>query len=393
MFIKITSNLFSRTIFISFVLTLMTMQAQAQDLYFAGFAFVGNKAQAQTRYPVASELFKQDAVALNKPLNEALKKLKRSDISIIKGESGSLKSGNAVGLSFGLVNERIERLVEQNEYQSYYRVIAEILVFDFAAGEGRVIANYPVAVEYHVESKELPTAADDKKAFQAIYQDLGTEKSIFNAWVNKLEQVKIVRGKNTIRLKIRNIDLDPAVVNQLPEELKANNTFATETAQRLEVALVTNQQVPVLPYTGGEAIGNAMLIRFADTDFQLRLPEPDFVIDVLVREFKRVTVEQKNVYDAYIYGAFVTLKVLEPLGSDVKFESKFNYKNQIQIPKSYNLKVLSDWSIYARYQDALFNAITKQISERNDKALADITNTPNIKDQLKSFENIINQCK
>jgi hypothetical protein len=106
-----------------------------------------------------------------------------------------------------------------------------------------------------------------------------------------------------------------------------------------------------------------------------------------------VTVEQKNVYDAYIYGAFVTLKVLEPLGGDVKFESKFNYKSQIQIPKSYNLKVLSDWSIYARYQDALFNAITKQISERNDKALADITNTPNIKDQMKSFENIINQCK
>ena len=383
--------IFRHLIFVA--LSLVTIQTQAQDLYFAGFSFVGNKAQAQARYPVASELFAQDALGLNQSLNEALKKLKRTDINIIKGEPGSLKSGNAVALSFGLVNERIERLVELGEYQSYYRVIAEILVFDFAAGEGRIIANYPVAVEYHVESKELPTAADDKKAFQSIYQTSGEDKSIFTAWVNKLEQVKIARGKNTIRLKIRNVDLDPAVVSQLPDELKANNTFATETAQRLEVALVTNQKVPVLPYTGGEAIGSAMLIRFADTDFQLKLPAPDFVIDVLVREFKRVTVEQKNVYDAYIYGAFVTVKVLEPLGGDVKFESKFNYKNQIQIPKAYNLKVLSDWSIYARYQDALFNAMTKQISERNDKSLAEITNTPNIKDQLKSFENIINQCR
>lgn len=374
-------------------LSLVTIQAQAQDLYFAGFSFVGNKSQAQTRYPVASELFAQDALRLNQSLNEALKKLKRTDINIIKGEPGSLKSGNALAMSFGLVNERIERLVDQGEYQSYYRVIAEVLVFDFAAGEGRVIANYPVAVEYHVESKDLPSAEDDKKAFQSIYQTLGADKSIFDAWVNKLEQVKIARGKNTIRLKIRNVDLDPAVVSQLPDELKANNTFATETAQRLEVALVTNQKVPVLPYTGGEAIGNAMLIRFADTDFQLKLPDADFVVDVLVREFKRATVEQKGVYDAYVYGAFVTLKVLEPVGGDVKFESKFNYKNQIQVPKVYNLKVLSDWSIYARYQDALFTAITKQISERNDKSLAGITSTPNIKDQMKSFENIIDRCR
>ena len=393
MFRKITGNPFSINALMSVVFMLMTMEVQAQDLYFAGFAFVGNKAQAQTRYPVASELFKQDPIALNKPLNEALKKLKRSDINIIKSESGSLKSGNAVGLSFGLVNERTERLVDKGEYQSYYRVLAEILVFDFSAGEGRVIANYPVSVEYHVESKDLPTTLEDKRAFQSIYQELGSDQSIFAAWVSRLDQVKIARGKNTIRLKIRNVDLDQAVINQLPDELKANNTFATDTAQRLEFQLVSNQQVPVLPYTGGEAIGNAMLIRFADTDFQLKLPEPDFVIDVLVREFKRASVEQKNVYDAYIYGAFVTLKVLEPISGNVKFESKFNYKSQIQIPKTYNLKVLSDWSIYARYQDKLFNAITRQISERNDQALAEITNTPNIKDQMKSFENIINQCK
>jgi hypothetical protein len=44
-------------------------------------------------------------------------------------------------------------------------------------------------------------------------------------------------------------------------------------------------------------------------------------------------------------------------------------------------------------QKKLFQNISEQISIKDEQFLSDKTNTPNIKEQLKSFEDIISKCK
>jgi hypothetical protein len=118
--------------------------------------------------------------------------------------------------------------------------------------------------------------------------------------------------------------------------------------------------------------------------------------DILIREFKKTFVDNK-VYDGYIYGAFVTLKIVRAgfndVKEEVKSEFKFSNKFEIQVPKSYKLKIEDDWPSWMGSQKKLFQNISEQISIKDEQFLSDKTNTPNIKEQLKSFEDIISKCK
>jgi hypothetical protein len=124
----------------------------------------------------------------------------------------------------------------------------------------------------------------------------------------------------------------------------------------------------------------------------LKIPPPDYVIDLTVREFKKSSVDNK-VYDAYLYGAFITMKVLQPDLNNIKLESKFNYIDGIQVPKNYKLKIEDDWPSWIGAQKKLFEILSKQISIKDEKELANLTKTPDIKEQLKRFEDVINECK
>ena len=112
---------------------------------------------------------------------------------------------------------------------------------------------------------------------------------------------------------------------------------------------------------------------------------------MLIREFKNANVDKEK-FVVKIFGAFITLKVSEPLSGKTYLDSKFNFKNELVIPKSENFKILNIWDVYQRTQDALFSKLSKQISLKDDK-LKEITKTKNIKKQLTDFEGVIKKCK
>ena len=52
-----------------------------------------------------------------------------------------------------------------------------------------------------------------------MYLDLNFGGSIFNQWVKKLESAKILNS-SSLHLQLRNVELDSAVLNQIPDYLK-----------------------------------------------------------------------------------------------------------------------------------------------------------------------------
>lgn len=391
------------------MLSFISISAAAQDLYFAGFSFIGDSSEYQN-YPVATALYKSEGRLLDKQLSIALKNLKRSDITLITDRKGIQRNGNAVALAYGLQKESYSEIQIEGKYQSKFEVTGQIYVFDYSDDEHKLIVNYPTGTALTVTSNLQLTQQDIQAYFENMYipgknkttyeityenGNRASNISVFDDWVRRLEKASIERAKKENRLQIRHVTLDEPVIHQID----GGSTFITdqkmlmkETARNFESYLSTYQNVPVLPYSVGNALGKNMIARFAEGDLKIQLPKADYVIDILVREFKKTYVDNK-VYDGFVYGAFVTLKVLEPELGTVKFESKFNYKDELQFPKSYKITIKDDWPLWIGAQKKMFEIITKQISIKNENELTRITNTPNIKDYIKNFDDIVVNCR
>jgi len=398
-----------KPLFFVFLFLVNSSLAKAQDLYFAGFSFIGDTTQNEN-YPVAYSIYKSNPRILNQELNESLKKLKRTDLNIIKDELGKQKSGNALALAYGLQKEAYVTYQVEGGYQSKFEITGLIYVFDYSDSEHKLLTSIPTGKSLTLLTPAKLSKAEVNKVFEAMYLTSKNQKifnttlttSVFDEWVSNktqlsLENAKIFRASKEKRLQIRNIDLDEAVKKQIvgnSDYIKNEKALRTETARNFESYLSSYQNVPVLPssYSVGQALAGTMIARFGDTTYELKIPPPDYVIDLAVREFKKATVDNK-VYDAYVYGAFITLKVLQPDLNNVKLDSKFNYKDEIQVPKNYKLKIEDDWPSWIGAQKKLFEILAKQISLKDEKELASITNTQDIKEQLKRFEDVINECK
>lgn len=379
-----------KTLLLIFVTFLYSPFIYAKDLYFAGFSFLGN-ADQDFRYPVAVNLFDTNNTVFKNPLDTALKKLNRNDITLIY-DLGKISSGEALAISFALTDEVVERFSTKDGVTNAYKIFAQILVFDF--NEKKVITNFPVLVQNEMFTNGIPNAEYDFNVLKNMYLKVDSDASIFKEWVKRLDTVNILNA-GTIHLKLRNVVLDEAVKNQIPPSLLQNQLLRIRSAQKLEYHISSKQNVPILPFTLGQ-IGNfksGLIARFSDSlEYNLTLPDADYVIDLLVREFKNASVDRGK-FEVKIYAAFITMQVLEPLTKTVYLDSKFNFKNELIFPKSENLKILNEWDVYQRSQDALFSKIARQISQRESDGMKEITNTSDIKNQFTKFEGVINKCK
>jgi len=343
------------------------------------------------RYPVADYLFKENNLIFKEPLDKALAKLTRSDLNLIY-DLGTIADGEAIAIAFSVFDETIERFSTKEGVTNAYKIFAQILVFDF--NEKKIITNFPVLVQNETFTTSVPKAQYDFNILKSMYLDVDSDASIFKRWVEKLDTINIL-NPGTIHLKLRNVLLDEKVKSQIPPSLSQNELLKIRSAQKLEFHISSKQNVPILPYTLGQ-IGNfksGLIARFSDSlEYSLSLPDADYVIDLLVREFKNATVDRGK-FEVKIFAAFITIQVLEPLTETIYLNSKFNFKNELIFPKSESLKILNEWDVYQRSQDALFSKFAKQISQRDTKGMKEITNNSEIKSQLAKFEGVINKCK
>jgi len=368
--------------------------ANAQDVYYAGFSFIGDSEQNSIRYPVASKLVNEKNTNNLSPLDDLLRnevnKLKRTDL-VLKKEQGKLSSGNSVALSFALNDESIESNKWGGKYLYIYRVVANILVFDF--DERKVIADYPVMVQYQ-DVTDAPRNSDAHEiVLRKIYTDQNFEQNIFKEWVKRLETVS-VKPFYKEYLQIRSVKLDDGVYESLPDQLKKPNLYETQVAQLVEFQLSANQGVPLLPFASGQSITNqdrGMVAKFSDGNtYKLKLPEAGYVIDLLVRPFK-IASEVNNGIKQNAYGSFITMKVLEPGLNTIYLDSKFKNINYVAYSNNSDTQ-LDTWQAYQTSLRALFSNLTKQISIRNKEALSKITQTPDIDKQLSSFNEVLKKC-
>ena len=371
-------------------LVLCDQSATASDIVFAGISFVGDYDQQSSRYPHAAQLLKEKLpngqAVLESQLRKVLEEEYIGPLDLLDSASGK-NDGPQQALAFALSAEGIEEIHWGNGYLYIYRVLASILVFDFE--KQLLIANYPAMVQFQDASVEQRSTAQHLEIFKTIYSSQDPDRSIFHEWVDHLEEVEL-KQSFPMYLGVRSVTLQDGLPAQLPTHMTAS-AYETAVAQVFETILSKEHDVSMVPYSSGQAVGQAMPLSFQDARvFQLQLPEPNFVFDLSIEPFKHLE-KKKGKGLQHAFGAFMTLD-FSLAATDKKYvSSRFKQVNT----SVFNQKESVELDIWQAQQTALRGLmanLARQIRERDKDKLATLTKD-SVADQFKQVEEKLSLCK
>ena len=376
------------TLTFSFFLFIFSFFSYSQNLYWAGFAFIGNKDQ-NFRYPVATEIFKQDNRILSSTLKQTLSSIKRTDVNFIF-ESGKISKGDAKAVAFALADESIERTLDKFGVTTKYTIYGQVLIFDFI--ENKVLANYPVVAISAVTSKEMPSEKKDKDILKTMYLDISDEASIFSQFAKMFENVRVKESVSIATIGVRDVIFNEKALQGMPERLKKNGVFKSKIAQELESSIASFHNVPLIPFTIGEALGSkgsaGLATRFDDNvSKELTLPEKDYAFDIIVRGF----IKKEQASDAqvqHLWAGFIELKLLG-FENSVIFSQKFRHVEEAVFSRVSEAKILDDWILNEIVIANLLIGVTEQIKIKDVEKLSKFVKTgTDVKEIIKNFDKI-----
>ena len=376
------------TLTFSFILYIFSFFSYSQNLYWAGFAFIGNKDQ-NFRYPVATEIFEQNNRILSSTLKQTLSSIKRKDINFIF-ESGKISKGDAKAVAFALADESIERTLDKFGVTTKYTIYGQVLIFDFI--ENKVLANYPVVAISAVTSKEMPSEKKDKDILKTMYLDISDEASIFSQFAKMFENVRVKESASIATIGVRDVIFNEKALQGMPERLKKNGVFKSKIAQELESSIASFHNVPLIPFTIGEALGSkgsaGLATRFDDNvSKELTLPEKDYAFDIIVRGF----IKKEQASDAqvqHLWAGFIELKLLG-FENSVIFSQKFRHVEEAVFSRVSEAKILDDWILNEIVIANLLIGVTEQIKIKDVEKLSKFVKTgTDVKEIIKNFDKI-----
>jgi hypothetical protein len=359
--------------------------AQADQLYFAGISFLSDYSQVPARFPNTTKLLgfergqaSPEIVKLNEALLSAVGQQKPSSLYLITGDS-NLGSGNTKVLSLAIADESTETQMLDNDYIAIYTISAQVLIFDFAPENKRLVAAWPFVVRYSELITSPPTADQELSAFRhLVLGDDQKASTLTKAWALAMSRVSLSK---TFRLvKIAEIAVEPKAEAALPTG-QERDIVTREIAQYLEGTVSSKWHVPMVPFTAGSAIGSTMRGVFADgKEYELILPEPDYLIKIKLREFRKMTVMAGG-GEVAGYGAFITVKAESASLGSVLLEGKFKNVASVTLPKSATIR-LQDWPQFKSALLGLFDRFADQALKPDRAWLAQSSSTPNVAEQL-----------
>lgn len=369
--------------------------AHGQTATVAGFAFGGDFSTAKERFPVAynaiNGLAAADASgiqAFSRKVVQVASATKTAGITLNTDTLANLKnSDQAFVVALVLTGETT--LVEK--FSSYSKIFvnirAEAILFDFKAQT--VIRSYPINVSIFDAKTTPPTTADlESLVSKLLFADDG--KSLVYQFAEKL-QVMSIPSPGTKTVQIRNTEIAPAALDLFPEALRSGKIAQSMITDSFAAALSSKTGVPLIPSKISHATG-VMKVRFEDMyDYELRLPEADYVFDVNLKRLAKIQHAKNNVGASYVFGAVIDLSFSEPMLKDNFLVSEFKNGEVAVVPAG---SESSD--DFPAYQDAirgLFSKLSDAIVNPGSAWLRSSSNAKDIQSQIKKTQDILEGCK
>ena len=365
-------------------------KAYAIDVYSSGFSYLGASNDIKRSFPYSHTLNTTiDGVGLfDQALNKKIK-AKEYNFNLITNKLADLNDENAVAFTFALQNEMtsIEKIGDLHKL--LIQLDAQLLFFDFSSMS--IVASFPINIQYNDVVQSPPSKEYIKEQYRKIFFD-NIKVNLFTSAVNRLEEVTLKkRYKNYIQVvdsKISNEVFSHSTIQTNIERKRLTQVFAQSFSQFLS----SNQDISVLPFIKGHAIGNKLSGKYSNGEvYTLDLPEPDYAIRLDVLAFKRKLFSEENAGKSYIYAAQASFDVYEPLSGKSYFKERlFNGSTKV-IPSSQTS--VDHWAVFNESLMILFDKFTKQLSSPTKQWLKKHSGSTKGYESFKQLKEVINRCR
>ena len=180
----------------------------------------------------------------------------------------------------------------------------------------------------------------------------------------------------------------------LPDTYKKNikpieNIFAQLFSSRLSL----HNDVAIVPYVEGMAIGAKMKQQFVNSDiiYEIELPKPDYNIDITVRGFKKVLAKKSDVNNIFFWASFINLNIFQP---DLnKTFMNDNLKNVIKKSIPVQIENINDWYKFYVATYELFDGYSLNISSPNKEWIKKTNDTESFNKNIHSVNKLMDKLK
>lgn len=337
-------------------------------VYFGGHAFLSKFSDIQTDFPNLHALLLADgrATALDQALvRSGQQGADHRSISVEFQELGRLGPGldaNVLALAFD------REVVAASQIGATWKLLVELsfqaLVFDFRSKLIR--ASFPIAIQYLDAFDQEPTPTDIRNALERlVFGDQATGLAA-TFWATVGAATLPEPGARTLR--VSQVSLSEAattLVSSLGVETPAG--LGDQLGYDFGKFLSGNQRLSVLPYAPSQAVDGKMAARLANGSvFNLTLPKADYEISLRLDGLKKVQTATTAAGAAWVYGAFVTIRVVEPLSGRVFFDSQVKLGATRTIPATAR-NTEDDWPSYAEVLRQLLDEFTRSLTGPDKK--------------------------
>jgi hypothetical protein len=384
-------------IIIIFFYALIPINAYSEKLkvYYSGFSF-SNTYESNKEYSKYSSLLikeinpKTNINIISSALNESIGKSNFRNISLISDQLidlDKLENGSVV-MAVALQHEEFSQEYNYSSkvYNGFYDCYFEILFYDFDTKN--LIASLPFDFEISMLSERKFTQDEILKRIKDFY----LEDRPFNRIENIINNFDLKRKYN-LRIGITNVEIDDRAFNDMPlNSKKYLNATKNLLAQTFSKRFSYIHNISMVPYTEGQVIGNAMKLRFIQSNeiYSLKLPNPDFHINLRLKGFKKVLAKSSASEDLYLYGSFFNIKIFQPEINKIYFEEELRGVSEVKIPKDQS--EINHWRKYFYNIEIFFDNFSKNIIQHDNKWLKE-TSKNKIKNKIKSLSEIISKVK
>jgi len=384
-------------IIIIFFYALIPINAYSEKLkvYYSGFSF-SNTYESNKEYSKYSSLLikeinpKTNINIISSALNESIGKSNFRNISLISDQLidlDKLENGSVV-MAVALQHEEFSQEFNYSSqvYNGFYDCYFEILFYDFDTKN--LIASLPFDFEISMLSERKFTQDEILKRIKDFY----LEDRPFNRIENIINNFDLKRKYN-LRIGITNVEIDDRAFNDMPlNSKKYLNATKNLLAQTFSKRFSYIHNISMVPYTEGQVIGNAMKLRFIQSNeiYSLKLPNPDFHINLRLKGFKKVLAKSSPSENLYVYGSFFDIKIYQPEIDQVYFDEALRGVTDIKIPT--NQSEINHWRKYFYNIEILFDDFSQNIIKQDSDWLKK-TSKKKIKKELKNLNEIIVKVK
>jgi len=384
-------------LFILFLLQINFVTASEKKIkvFYSGFSlsntYESNKSYAKFTIDLIKEINSNTGMDIIS--NKLLKTIKNVKLKNIDLDTNNLLDFNkypdeAIVMSVALQHEEFtqEFNFSSEKYSGFYDAYFQILFYDFS--DKSLIASIPFDFEIQILSNDKL----NKENILNRVRDFYLINDPFSELEKKINEFNIKR-KYDRRIGVKNVTIQDKSFEVMPANSINNQNYVKNLiAQTFSKRLSMHHNIALVPYMEGQGIGGTMKLRFVQIDkiYSIKLPNPDYHININLKGFKKVLAKTSASEDLYLYGSFVDLKIFQPDLDKIYFNESLRGVTKIKIPKDQT--EVNDWRKYYYNLEILFNNFSKNIIKQDKKWMKEATKNK-IKNDLKGLNRILDKVK